>query len=271
MWGRCDLAEIRTCAPEHAEHLLKQLSYALVGYKRYIFCRTYNVLSLNGHGIYATWTVIASLINLSIALRYVGDVPMITCARLSLSILLVILVIWFALENTILDSRVRLILTPYLGKFRQWKLNYLLYVMFVSLLRFSSCDLGQSWSNERPGWEQARDSGWDQGVCPWDFGRCLRIFRPESGSGHDQADEKTPAKRLSFQLYCNSIEHTLIHVNPMLSKETLIICNNSSINPREQDWPRKSPPKTKPCTAPYQGHRILIVSIEEIMLVVACK
>ena len=77
----------------------------------------YIVLSLNGQAIYTTWTVIASLINMYIALHYVGDVPMITCSRISLSLLLVILIVWFTLENTILDSRFRLVLTPYLGAY----------------------------------------------------------------------------------------------------------------------------------------------------------
>lgn len=74
------------------------------------------VLCLNGHGIYTTWTTIASLINLVIALHYSGDVAMITCTRLSLSLLLIVIVAWFILENTVLDSRFRLVLTPYLGK-----------------------------------------------------------------------------------------------------------------------------------------------------------
>lgn len=79
---------------------------------------TYVILSLNGPAIYTTWTVIASMLNLTIALRYSdmtdSNPDMITCTRISLSILLVLLIVWFVLENTVLDKTVRFIVTPYL-------------------------------------------------------------------------------------------------------------------------------------------------------------
>ena len=69
-------------------------------------------------GIYTTWTVIASLLNFVIALHYVGDVDMDTACKVALSLLLVIVVCWFAIENTLLDFMVRFIVTQYLGESR---------------------------------------------------------------------------------------------------------------------------------------------------------
>ena len=75
------------------------------------------VMVMNGQGLYATWTVIASLINLGSALRYVSMISMQDTSNICLSFLLVFSVIYFALENTVLDQKLRFLLTPYFGKF----------------------------------------------------------------------------------------------------------------------------------------------------------
>lgn len=100
--------------------------------------RTYVVLAQNGPAIYTTWTIIASLLNLVHALHYSGGiqateeifffflpdicyvlgVEMRTCTDLSLSLLLIVVVAWSVLENSLLDKYVRLIVTPFFGEFQ---------------------------------------------------------------------------------------------------------------------------------------------------------
>ena len=74
---------------------------------------------MNGQGLYTTWTVIASLINLSTCLKYVagmdGEMEE-TVSGIALGTLLTIVLVYFVLENTVLDNYVRLLLTPYFGK-----------------------------------------------------------------------------------------------------------------------------------------------------------
>ncbi len=136
--------------------------------------RTYVILAQNGPAIYTTWTVIASLLNLIHALHYVGEADMFTWSvgtvlqdyrytgdlkstflyfscMISLSLLLTILVIWFVLENTILDRFVRFIVTPYLGNHSSLEVlvNDLYTELNVLLTR--SGHLGQRWHNERQG------------------------------------------------------------------------------------------------------------------------
>lgn len=74
------------------------------------------VFVMNGMGIYTTWTVIASLLNLAHALRYVSEVSMKDTSNVSLSLLLVLSVIYFLFENTTLDKKLRFLFTPYLGE-----------------------------------------------------------------------------------------------------------------------------------------------------------
>ncbi|GAA6214988.1 uncharacterized protein LOC108881602 [Lates japonicus] len=69
------------------------------------------VLIQNGVAIYATWTTIASLVNLTIVLNY--NMSQTDAATVSLSILTVVLFVWFILENSVLDKHVRLILSIY--------------------------------------------------------------------------------------------------------------------------------------------------------------
>ena len=85
------------------------------------------VFILNGIGIYTTWTVIASLLNLGHALRYVSEVSMKDTSNVSLSLLLVLSVVYFLFENTTLDKKLRFLFTPYLGE---------KYILSVGLWRF---------------------------------------------------------------------------------------------------------------------------------------
>ncbi|XP_004081121.1 uncharacterized protein LOC101165601 [Oryzias latipes] len=73
----------------------------------------HRLLIQNGVAIYATWTTIASLINLNIVLAYDSGVSSSDASTTSLSILTVVLVVWFILENSVLDKHVRFILSIY--------------------------------------------------------------------------------------------------------------------------------------------------------------
>ena len=71
------------------------------------------VLVNNGLALYATWCTIASLLNLAMALAYYHGVDQDVASTISLVILAVEVIVWFALENTILDKYVRYTLTIY--------------------------------------------------------------------------------------------------------------------------------------------------------------
>ncbi|XP_045923807.1 uncharacterized protein si:ch211-161h7.5 [Micropterus dolomieu] len=71
------------------------------------------VLVQNGVMIYTTWTTIATLINLTIVLTYDAKVSPTDAATISYSILAVVLLVWFVLENFILDKHMRYILITY--------------------------------------------------------------------------------------------------------------------------------------------------------------
>ncbi|XP_034042585.1 uncharacterized protein si:ch211-161h7.5 [Thalassophryne amazonica] len=73
----------------------------------------HRVLVQNGVAIYATWTTIASLLNLTIVLTNNVKVSPTNAATISLSILAIVLILWFILENSILDKLVRYILIIY--------------------------------------------------------------------------------------------------------------------------------------------------------------
>ena len=99
--------------------------------------RAYVVLPMNGQGIYTTWTCIAGLINLGHCLVsvlqkqlqyhnvlqnisqsqvYEAGTDMETVSHICLGTLLAVVIVYFILENTVLDNYVRFLLTPYLGK-----------------------------------------------------------------------------------------------------------------------------------------------------------
>ncbi|TNN88821.1 hypothetical protein EYF80_000698 [Liparis tanakae] len=73
----------------------------------------HRVLIQNGIAIYATWTTIASLINLTIVLDINANMSPADAATASLSVLTVLLSVWFFLENFVLDKYVRYIVTIY--------------------------------------------------------------------------------------------------------------------------------------------------------------
>ncbi|KAI4888009.1 hypothetical protein NFI96_034683 [Prochilodus magdalenae] len=71
------------------------------------------ILVQNGLALYATWTTIATLINFTIVVSYEAGMSQSDAGTLSLSFLLVEVVVWFILENFVLDKHVRYILTIY--------------------------------------------------------------------------------------------------------------------------------------------------------------
>ena len=71
------------------------------------------VLVNNGVAVYATWCTIASLLNLTMAIAYFHGVDQDVASTISLVILAVEVVVWFSLENTILDKFVRYTLSVY--------------------------------------------------------------------------------------------------------------------------------------------------------------
>uniref|UniRef100_UPI0037E98F4D uncharacterized protein n=1 Tax=Semicossyphus pulcher TaxID=241346 RepID=UPI0037E98F4D len=73
----------------------------------------HRVLVQNGVAIYATWTTIAALVNLTIVLVNDANMSQSDAAIVSLSVLTVVLLVWFILENSVLDKHVRYILTIY--------------------------------------------------------------------------------------------------------------------------------------------------------------
>ncbi|XP_076577706.1 uncharacterized protein LOC143314527 [Chaetodon auriga] len=73
----------------------------------------HRLLVQNGVAIYATWTTIASLLNLTIVLTSDADMSHTDAATLALSVLTVVLFVWFILENSVLDQHVRHILSIY--------------------------------------------------------------------------------------------------------------------------------------------------------------
>ena len=72
------------------------------------------IFPINGLFLYATWTTIASLINFAAALQYSGsDVSATNSATVSLSLLLVTVLVYFVLENTVLYRVLRYVLSVY--------------------------------------------------------------------------------------------------------------------------------------------------------------
>ncbi|KAM8731005.1 uncharacterized protein AB9X84_025590 [Acanthopagrus schlegelii] len=71
------------------------------------------VLVQNGVMIYTTWTTIATLINVAIVLTYEVNLSPLDAATVSYSVLSVVLLVWFVLENFVLDKHVRYVLIVY--------------------------------------------------------------------------------------------------------------------------------------------------------------
>ncbi|XP_066508505.1 uncharacterized protein [Hoplias malabaricus] len=70
------------------------------------------VLVQNGIAAYATWTTIATLLNFAVVLN-ISSVSLTNAATTSLSLLLLEVIVWFAVENFVLEKHVRYILTIY--------------------------------------------------------------------------------------------------------------------------------------------------------------
>lgn len=71
------------------------------------------ILVNNGIALYATWCTIASLLNLAMAITYFHGVDQDVASTISLVILALEVIVWFTLENTILDKYVRNTLSIY--------------------------------------------------------------------------------------------------------------------------------------------------------------
>jgi len=69
---------------------------------------------LNGLGMYTTWTVIASLVNMTSALVFAGQVDQREAALAALSLLVIFHCTWFVVENWLVDFYARYLLTPYI-------------------------------------------------------------------------------------------------------------------------------------------------------------
>ncbi|XP_056330574.1 uncharacterized protein si:dkey-29d8.3 [Danio aesculapii] len=70
------------------------------------------VLVQNGIATYATWTTIATLLNFTVVLN-VASVSATNAATASLSILLLEVIVWFSVENFLIEKHVRYILSVY--------------------------------------------------------------------------------------------------------------------------------------------------------------
>ena len=72
------------------------------------------ILPVNGLFLYATWTTIASLINLAAALEYTStNVSATNSGTVSLSLLLVTVIVYFILENTVLYRFLQYVFSVY--------------------------------------------------------------------------------------------------------------------------------------------------------------
>ena len=71
------------------------------------------IIVLNSLAIYASWLTVATQLNFVILLVYYGGVDAITASTVGLSILLVVIIVYFILENTILDRFARFVFIVY--------------------------------------------------------------------------------------------------------------------------------------------------------------
>jgi len=70
-------------------------------------------LMMNGFGVYTTWVTIAFILNLDISLIYAVGFGETGSSLACLSLVVVLLSVYFVLENTVLDKYIRFLLTPY--------------------------------------------------------------------------------------------------------------------------------------------------------------
>lgn len=70
-------------------------------------------LVVNGLVVYGTWLAIATLINFDIVLSYYGTQTSVTAGTVSLSLLAFELLVYFVIENTVLDRYIRYVFMVY--------------------------------------------------------------------------------------------------------------------------------------------------------------
>ncbi|XP_029979776.1 uncharacterized protein LOC115411700 [Sphaeramia orbicularis] len=93
-------------------HSLKSYGAWLNKYHR-VDLWLHRVLIQNGIAIYATWTTIASLLNLNIVLTTNAKMSQTDASTVALTILTLVLFVWFILENSAFEKHVRYIQTIY--------------------------------------------------------------------------------------------------------------------------------------------------------------
>lgn len=71
------------------------------------------IIVVNGLVIYATWVTIATLINLTIVIQYYGGLNGTDSGTVALTVLMFELIVYFVLENTILDRFLRFVFMVY--------------------------------------------------------------------------------------------------------------------------------------------------------------
>ncbi|XP_013394717.1 uncharacterized protein LOC106162124 [Lingula anatina] len=82
------------------------------GYRKDVWLTRF--LTQNGMAFYATWTTIATLLNVAIVMTYDGSVAMETSCTAVLGILAVELLFWFTLDNFVLDKFTRYLFSPFI-------------------------------------------------------------------------------------------------------------------------------------------------------------
>jgi hypothetical protein len=65
-------------------------------------------------GIYAAWTIIATLLNLGYVMSYVGNIPQYISSGVCLLILALKAIAYFLLDNFVFDTYLRYMITPYI-------------------------------------------------------------------------------------------------------------------------------------------------------------
>ena len=78
--------------------------------------RLQRVLVQNSLAVYATWTTIASLLNVNAAFQYFGPYDAETTSATLCALLLFIVIGWFILENTVFYAETRYVFTIYPGE-----------------------------------------------------------------------------------------------------------------------------------------------------------
>ncbi|KAI9555306.1 hypothetical protein GHT06_017821 [Daphnia sinensis] len=102
-----------TIACRRAKSAMKKKQEGVIKTAVYKEVRLQRIVVHNGIALYTTWTTIASLLNINIAFQYFGNCDAETTSLICTAVLLTILIGWFVLENTWLDSYVRYTIAQY--------------------------------------------------------------------------------------------------------------------------------------------------------------